>query len=106
MGVPVLLPIRAKLLAWLLHPGIKPTLFALALLPFVALAWGAYTDRLGANPAETLIRETGDWALRFLCITLAITPVRVVLGQPTLVRLPRMVGLFTYRLLYTTDLSH
>ncbi len=96
MGAPVLLPIRAKLLAWLLHPGIKPTLFALALLPFFALVWGASTGQLGANPAKTLIRETGDWALRFLCITLAITPVRVVLGLQPLVRLRRMVGVFTY----------
>jgi sulfoxide reductase heme-binding subunit YedZ len=96
MGAPVFRPVRAKLLAGLLHPGVKPTLFALALLPFLALAWGAYTHQLGANPAETLIRETGDWALRFLCITLAITPMRVVLGLPPLVRLRRMVGLFTY----------
>jgi sulfoxide reductase heme-binding subunit YedZ len=96
MGVPVLLPVRAKLLAWLLHPGAKPALFVLALLPFFALVWGASTGQLGANPAETLIRETGDWALRFLCITLAITPIRVVLGLAPLVRLRRMVGLFTY----------
>ncbi len=96
MGVPVFRPVRAKLLAGLLHRGAKPTLFVLALLPFLALAWGAFTGRLGANPAETLIRETGDWTLRFLCITLAITPVRVVLGLPPLVRLRRMAGLFTY----------
>ena len=96
MGAPVLRPARAKLLAGLLHPGLKPTLFVLALLPFAALAWGAFADQLGANPAEALIRATGDWALRFLCITLAITPVRVVLGLPPLVRLRRMAGLFTY----------
>jgi len=96
MGTPALRPARAKLLAWLLHPGLKPALFVLALLPLVTLLWGAYTDRLGANPAETLIRETGDWALRLLCITLAITPLRVVLSLAPLVRLRRMVGLFTY----------
>ncbi|MEY4712457.1 MAG: hypothetical protein RIS88_1907 [Pseudomonadota bacterium] len=96
MGAPAFLPARATLNAWLLHPVVKPLLFALALLPFAALAWGAFHDRLGANPAETLIRETGDWALRFLCITLAVTPVRVVLGLAPLVRLRRMAGLFTY----------
>lgn len=96
MGASAFLSARATLNAWLLHPVVKPLLFVLALLPFAALAWGAFNDRLGANPAETLIRETGDWALRFLCITLAVTPVRVVLGLPPLVRLRRMAGLFTY----------
>ncbi len=96
MGAPAFQPARATLNAWLLHPVVKPLLFALALLPFAFLAWGAFNDRLGANPAETLIRESGDWALRFLCLTLAITPVRVVLGLPPLVRLRRMAGLFTY----------
>ncbi len=96
MGAAAFPPARATLNAWLLHPLVKPLLFALALLPFAFLAWGAVTNQLGANPAETLIRETGDWALRFLCITLAITPVRVVLGLPPLVRLRRMAGLFTY----------
>ena len=96
MGAPAFAPARATLNAWLLHPVAKPLLFALALLPFVLLARGAFTDQLGANPAEALIRATGDWALRFLCITLAITPVRVVLGLAPLVRLRRMAGLFTY----------
>lgn len=96
MGACAFAPARATLTAWLLHPLAKPLLFALALLPFVLLARGAFTDQLGANPAETLIRATGDWALRFLCITLAITPVRVVLGLAPLVRLRRMAGLFTY----------
>jgi len=96
MGAAAFPPARATLNVWLLHPVVKPLLFALALLPFAFLAWGASTNQLGANPAETLIRETGDWALRFLCITLAITPVRVVLGLPPLVRLRRMAGLFTY----------
>ncbi|MEY2617308.1 MAG: hypothetical protein RL522_310 [Pseudomonadota bacterium] len=96
MGAPALPSVRARLNAGLLHPAAKPLLFLLALLPFAFLAWGAFHDRLGANPAETLIRATGDWALRFLCITLAITPARVVLGLVPLVRLRRMVGLYTY----------
>lgn len=51
---------------------------------------------LGANPAETLIRATGDWTLRFLCITLAVTPLRQLTGTPALARFRRMLGLFTF----------
>ena len=80
----------------LLHPAAKPLVFVLSLLPFAWLFWGAATDNLGANPAEYLTRSTGDWTLRFLCLTLAVTPVRVMAGLPTLQRLRRMLGLFTY----------
>jgi sulfoxide reductase heme-binding subunit YedZ len=80
----------------LLHPAAKPVIFLLSLLPFAWLLWGAITDNLGANPQEHLIRSTGDWTLRFLCITLAITPLRVIAGMPALARLRRMLGLFTY----------
>ncbi len=86
----------ARVNAWLLHPLVKPLCFALALLPFGALVLGALTGQLGANPAETLIRQTGDWTLRFLCIALAITPLRVLSGMAALARLRRMAGLFTY----------
>ncbi len=79
----------------LLHPATKPLLFALALLPFAQLLWGALADTLGANPAEALIRGSGDWVLRFLCITLAITPLREATGWSALARLRRMFGLFT-----------
>jgi sulfoxide reductase heme-binding subunit YedZ len=80
----------------LLHPAAKPLLFVLALLPFVQLLGGAILDTLGANPAEALIRGTGDWVLRFLCITLAITPVREWTGWSALARLRRMTGLFAF----------
>jgi sulfoxide reductase heme-binding subunit YedZ len=80
----------------LLRPAVKPLLFALALLPFLWLFYGAFTDQLGANPAEKLIRSTGDWTLRFLCITLAVTPLRQTLGLSALARLRRMLGLFTF----------
>ena len=80
----------------LLHPAAKPLLFALALIPFAHLLWGALANTLGANPAEALIRGTGDWVLRFLCITLAITPVREWTGWNALARLRRMTGLFAY----------
>ena len=80
----------------LLHPAAKPALFALAVVPFAHLLWGALANTLGANPAEALIRGTGDWVLRFLCITLAITPLREWTGWNALARLRRMTGLFAY----------
>jgi sulfoxide reductase heme-binding subunit YedZ len=54
------------------------------------------TNNLGANPQEYLIRSTGDWTLRFLCITLAVTPLRVITSTPALARFRRMLGLFVY----------
>ena len=85
----------------LLRPAAKVIVFMLCLLPFVWLLRGALlsvmgTNVLGANPAETLIRATGDWTLRFLCITLAVTPLRKMLKQPMLARFRRMLGLFTF----------
>ncbi|MFM9880556.1 MAG: sulfite oxidase heme-binding subunit YedZ [Burkholderiaceae bacterium] len=80
----------------LLHPAAKPVLFALCLLPFGWLVLGAFTGGLGANPAEYLIRSTGDWTLRFLCITLAVTPLRTLANIPALARFRRMLGLFVY----------
>jgi sulfoxide reductase heme-binding subunit YedZ len=80
----------------LLHPATKPLVFVLSLLPFAWLFYGAATNNLGANPAEYLVRSTGDWTLRFLCLTLAVTPLRVAARLPTLQRLRRMLGLFTY----------
>ncbi len=74
----------------------KPVVFTLCLLPLAGLAWGAATDGLGANPAEALIRGLGDWALRFLCLTLSVTPVRVRANVPQLARYRRMLGLFTF----------
>ena len=81
---------------WLLHPAVKPALFLLCLLPFAWLLYGAIANTLGANPAEALIRKTGDWTLRFLCITLAVTPLRTWFKQPALARLRRMLGLFAF----------
>ena len=82
--------------ALLLNKSAKPAVFLLALLPFAWLAWGVFTDNLGANPAEHLIRSTGDWTLRFICIVLAVTPLRVVTKTPALARFRRMLGLFAY----------
>jgi sulfoxide reductase heme-binding subunit YedZ len=80
----------------LLHPAAKPVLFAACLLPFAWLVFAASTNALGANPAEALIRATGDWTLRFLCLTLSVTPLRQWTGQPALARFRRMLGLFAF----------
>lgn len=55
-----------------------------------------FTQQLGANPAEALLRSTGDWALRGLCLALAITPLRQALGLPALARMRRLIGLFAF----------
>ena len=80
----------------LLRPAAKPLLFVASLLPLAWLLYGALANTLGANPAEALIRATGDWTLRFLCLTLAVTPLRQWTGQPALLRFRRMLGLFTF----------
>ena len=90
-------PLRtAPAKTWLLHGAAKPLLFAACLLPFAWLLYGALANTLGANPAEALLRSTGDWTLRFLCITLAITPLRTWVRQPALARFRRMFGLFAF----------
>lgn len=80
----------------LLRPAAKPLLFAVCLLPLLWLVLGAVANTLGANPAEALIRSTGDWTLRLLCLTLAVTPLRQITGWQALARLRRMLGLFTF----------
>jgi sulfoxide reductase heme-binding subunit YedZ len=80
----------------LLHRATKPVLFLAALGPLAWLVYGALAHQLGANPAEALIRSTGDWTLRLLCLTLAVTPLRQMTGWHALARLRRMLGLFTF----------
>lgn len=80
----------------LLRPMAKPVVFLLALGPFAWLLYGALTQNLGPNPAEALIRSTGDWTLRALCLVLAVTPLRVITATPALARFRRMLGLFVY----------
>jgi methionine sulfoxide reductase heme-binding subunit len=89
-------PLRSRVWAALVHPLAKAALFVAALLPFAWLTYAAVTNNLGANPAEHLIRSLGDWTLRFLCLTLAVTPLRVITGTPALARFRRMLGLFVY----------
>ena len=74
----------------------KAALFAASLVPFARLVLFAFTDRLGANPIEFITRNTGDWALYFLCLTLAVTPLRKLTGLHWLIRLRRMLGLFAF----------
>ena len=97
---------RAALGRWLLHPAAKPLVWGLCMLPLVWLIYGAASNNLGANPAEALVRATGDWALRFLCLVLTVTPLRVIAGLPTLARFRRMLGLFMYAYLWLHLLSY
>jgi sulfoxide reductase heme-binding subunit YedZ len=77
---------------------LKAALFVLALVPVARLATGAlfFPDWLGANPAEYITRSTGDWTLRFLLVTLAVTPVRKLAGWHWLAGYRRMFGLFAF----------
>jgi len=78
------------------HRVVKPLLFLLALLPFASLLHGAWSNGLGPNPAEALTRGTGDWTLRFLCLTLAVTPLRQITGWVVVARWRRMLGLYSF----------
>jgi sulfoxide reductase heme-binding subunit YedZ len=75
---------------------VKAPVFLACLLPVVYLGWGAYAGALGANPIKTITEETGTWTLRFLVITLAITPLRRWAGLHALIRFRRMLGLFAF----------
>ena len=75
---------------------IKAGLFLLACVPFLRLIIFAYLDQLGANPLEAITRNTGDWTLYMLCITLSITPLRRLSGWNWLLAMRRMLGLFTF----------
>lgn len=76
--------------------GLKTMVFLLSLLPFGLLVNDGINDRLGANPIETLHFGFGDWALRFLCIGLALTPIKMLTGQGWPIRFRRMMGLFAF----------
>ncbi len=81
---------------WLLHPAAKPLAFVAAVLPLAWFFYGALADALGPNPAEALIRGTGDWTLRLLCLTLLVSPLRQITGWHALARFRRLLGLFTF----------
>jgi sulfoxide reductase heme-binding subunit YedZ len=87
---------------WLLHRAVRPVLVLLCSLPALQLLLKAVLDQLGPNPAEALIRGTGDWTLRWLCVVLAVTPVRIMFQLPALARWRRTLGLtvFAYAVLH------
>ena len=74
----------------------KVVVFLLCLAPLAVLGWAAYKSNLGPNPIEFITHATGDWTLRFLAITLAVTPLRKLLRLPDLIRFRRMLGLFAF----------
>ncbi len=75
---------------------VKPVIFLAALGPAVYLTWAALTNHLSANPLSDVTNETGVWTLRFVCITLLVTPLRNVTGWNVLVRFRRMTGLYAF----------
>ncbi|MEN8169562.1 MAG: protein-methionine-sulfoxide reductase heme-binding subunit MsrQ [Pseudomonadota bacterium] len=75
---------------------IKVVVFITALIPLIWLGYGALSETLGANPIETITRTLGDWALRFLLITLTVTPLRKFTGWGWPMRLRRMLGLYAF----------
>lgn len=76
--------------------ALKVLVFFLCLVPFLLLVWGLVTANLGTNPIERITHTTGDWILRFLVLTLSITPLRRLTGWNQLVRFRRMLGLFAF----------
>jgi sulfoxide reductase heme-binding subunit YedZ len=74
----------------------KAAVFLACLGPLGLLVWEAFHGGLGANPVEFVEHATGDWTLRFLAVTLAISPLRKILGVPQLIRFRRMLGLFAF----------
>ena len=75
---------------------VKPMIFFLALIPFIWLLLKVFQNDLGPDPAQALSIETGEWTLRFLLLTLAITPFRQIFRVAEIARLRRMVGLFAF----------
>src|SRR3569832_1749740 len=75
---------------------IKPAVFVLCLLPLAWLGWDAYMHQLGANPVEKMSHRTGEWAFKLLLMTLTVTPLRKLTGWNSVIRLRRMLGLYTF----------
>ena len=74
----------------------KVMVFLAGLAPAILLAWSGHHQHLGANPVEAITHATGNWTLRFLLVTLMITPLRRLAGMPDLIKFRRMVGLFGF----------
>ena len=74
----------------------KPFVFLACLTPALLLGWDAFTGGLGVNPIEDITHRTGNWALRLLLATLAVTPIRRLAGWQHIIRFRRMLGLFAF----------
>ncbi len=74
----------------------KVVVFVACLVPLAMLVWRALHNDLSADPIAFVTHRTGDWTLRFLVITLAITPLRKLLRLPQLIRFRRMMGLYAF----------
>jgi sulfoxide reductase heme-binding subunit YedZ len=84
--------ISQRTIRWIL----KPLAFIAGLLPFAWLIWAAVTGNLSVNPLSDITLHTGDWTIRFICITLVISPLRQLTGWHWLIRFRRMSGLFAF----------
>ena len=93
LNPPMIRPMKTDTL---IRRVLKPLVWALSLAPLVWLAWLANTDGLTANPIEFLNRYLGNWALRFLLIALAITPLRILTNWAPITRFRRLLGLFAF----------
>jgi sulfoxide reductase heme-binding subunit YedZ len=76
--------------------GLKPVVFLASLGPLCYLVWAALTGNLSANPLADLTNETGVWTLRFLALSLAITPLRKITGWNPFIKFRRMIGLYAF----------
>jgi sulfoxide reductase heme-binding subunit YedZ len=74
----------------------KLVVWALCLAPFLRLAWRIWHQDVTPNPIEFITHFTGDWTIRFIVVTLAITPLRKLLRVPDLIRFRRLIGLFAF----------
>jgi len=92
----VTLPARLDRNGRMLRWGVKPVVFIACLAPAALMLWEAMAATLGANPVEALLHRTGDWTLRLLLVTLAVTPLRLWTGWSWPLRLRRMLGLFAF----------
>ena len=90
------LPLKPRVTAALMHPVAKPLLGVTLMAPAAYLLWAAVNDQLGANPAEALIRQSGEMTLRCLLLTLAVTPLREITGWAALARFRRLLGLLAF----------
>jgi methionine sulfoxide reductase heme-binding subunit len=83
--------VKQKQIVWL-----KVVIHIACLIPLALLGWDFYKGQLGANPIEVITHSTGSWTLNFLLITLSVTPLRVITGQPWLIKFRRTLGLYAF----------